>query len=198
MAGAMDTTLLGPSVNLASELYSFRRSVYGYIDRSNMPDLFMHFDMANPNEPNSKRTSSIVPQQALFLMNSPFTLGIAQKVVPRPEVVEAVVTNKDARSGILNIFQIVLQRTPTKAEFEMALRFLQTEAKEQAKVASATAKSLTEGQKKAEELFRRSQTDNDTRKAVVNEGELVRRTTLSPWESLVQALMFCNEAAYLN
>ncbi|MEI6712187.1 MAG: PSD1 and planctomycete cytochrome C domain-containing protein [Verrucomicrobiota bacterium] len=198
MAGAMDTTLLGPSVNLASEPYSFRRSVYGYIDRSNMPDLFMHFDMANPNEPNSKRTSSIVPQQALFLMNSPFTLSIAQKVVQRPEVVEAVVTNKDARSGILNIFQIVLQRTPTKTEFEMALRFLQTEAKEQAKVASATAKSLTEGQKKAEELVRRSQTDNDTRKAVVNEGELVRRTTLSPWESLVQALMFCNESAYLN
>jgi hypothetical protein len=33
---------------------------------------------------------------------------------------------------------------------------------------------------------------------VVNEGNLVKRSVLSPWETLVQALLFSNEAAYLN
>lgn len=198
MAGTMDHTLLGPSVNLVSEPYSFRRTVYGYIDRANVPDLLMQFDMSNPVETNTKRTATIVPQQALFLMNSPFTIGIAQKVVKRPEVVDAVITRKDSRAGIMAIFQIVLQRTPNKAEFDMAMNFLQTEAKMQSSVTAATAQATAAGMKQAEAQLKRDQNNNNAKKAVVNEGELVERLTLSPWETLVQALMFCNEAAYLN
>ncbi len=198
MAGTMDRTLLGPSVNLVSEPYSFRRTVYGYIDRANVPDLLMQFDMSNPVETNTKRTATIVPQQALFLMNSPFTIGIAQKVVKRPEVVQAVVNQKDSRAGIMAIFQIVLQRTPNKAEFDMAMNFLQAEAKMQSSVAAATAQSTATGMKQAEAQLKRDQNNNNAKKAIVNEGDLVERVTLSPWETLVQALMFCNEAAYLN
>jgi len=39
MSGSMDSTVFGPPVNLVSEPYSFRRSVYGYLDRANMPDI---------------------------------------------------------------------------------------------------------------------------------------------------------------
>jgi hypothetical protein len=172
--------------------------VYGYIDRSNVPDLLLQFDMATPLEPNTKRNSTIVPQQALFLMNSPFTIGIAQKVVKRPEIVQAVSVQKDPRAGILAIFQIVLQRTPSKAEFDMALNFLQAEAKMQGSVVAATAQATATAMKQAELQLRRDQNSDGAKKAIVNEGELVRRLALSPWETLVQALMFCNEAAYLN
>jgi mono/diheme cytochrome c family protein len=198
MGGTMDKTLYGPAVNLVSEPYSHRRSVYGYIDRSNVPDLLLQFDMATPLEPNTKRNSTIVPQQALFLMNSPFTIGIAQKVVKRPEIVQAVSVQKDPRAGILAIFQIVLQRTPSKAEFDMALNFLQAEAKMQGSVVAATAQATATAMKQAELQLRRDQNSDGAKKAIVNEGELVRRLALSPWETLVQALMFCNEAAYLN
>ena len=198
MGGTMDKTLYGPAVNLVSEPYSYRRSVYGYVDRSNVPDLLLQFDMATPLEPNTKRTSTIVPQQALFLMNSPFSIGVAQKVVKRPEVIQAVSVQKDPRAGILAIFQIVLQRTPSKAEFDMAMDFLQHEAKIQASVVAATAQATTTAMKQAELQLKRDQNADGAKKAIVNEGELVQRLTLSPWETLVQALMFCNEAAYLN
>ncbi len=202
MAGAIDKTLYGPPVNLVSEPPSFRRSVYGYIDRGDVPDLLAQFDVSTPIEPDTRRAATIVPQQALFLMNSPFTIGIVQNAAKRPELVQAVAVQKDTRAGILAIFQIVLQRTPTKLEYDMALDFLQREAKSQAQEVSKVAQLAALGMKQAEATLAKAKEDEKGRagikSAIGNEGELVRRSALSPWESLIQSLMFCNETSYLN
>jgi Protein of unknown function (DUF1549)/Protein of unknown function (DUF1553)/Planctomycete cytochrome C len=267
MAGSLDRSVIGgPSVNITEEPYSFRRSVYGYIDRANISDLLMQFDMANPDQPNTKRTSTIVPQQALFLMNSPFAAEIVQKVVKRPEVVQAVSIEKNTKAGIVAIFRILLQRTPTVREQEMALGFLVAENKFQASVIQATAEINKEATKIAANKVKAQQNNNGSKKAILNDGEfegpnvtltkgtnivanvlnvsdlhvgasvsgqgipagtvivsasgntviisnkatvgnasaqlraadLVKRVTFSPWEALVQAIMFSNEAAYVN
>lgn len=199
MAGTLDRSIIGgPSVNITEEPYSFRRSVYGYVDRANISDLLMQFDVSNPDQPNTKRTSTIVPQQALFLMNSPFAAAIVQRIVARPEVVQAVKVNKDTNAGIVAIFRIILQRTPTLQEREMALKFLVNESKFQSTVKAETADANKEGAKMAANKLRSLQNSNNAKKAVVNEGELVQRITFSPWEALVQAIMFSNEAAYVN
>ncbi len=198
MGGLVDNKMYGPPVNLISEPYSYRRSVYGYIDRANVPDLLMQFDMSTPLEPNTKRTTSIVPQQALFLMNSPFTVSLAKRVVQRPEVVQKIAVEKNSTAGILMIFQIVLGRTPSAEEFKMAVDFLQKEAKNQAVVQAAVAPVAAGAMKRAEAELQRARNSVDAKKAISNEGALVQRGALSPWETLVQALMFCNEAAYLN
>jgi hypothetical protein len=164
-----------------------------------VPDLLMQFDVATPLEPNTKRTATIVPQQALFLMNSPFTVGVVQKVSQRAELAEAV--KRDTKAGIMMAFQIVLQRSPTKDESDMAYAFLQKEARMQKDVVSGTAKLAAEGMKRAQadiEAEKNKKGRQEAKKAIMNEGELVQRHALSPWESLVQSLMFCNEAAYLN
>jgi hypothetical protein len=199
MSGAMDQTMGGPPVNIIDEPYSFRRSVYGYLDRGNMPDLLMQFDMANPGQPNSQRRSTIVPQQALFLMNSPFVVAVTKRIVARPEVARA----ENDRQRILAIYQIVLQRTPSKQEFDLAMAFLITENKNQAtedanaRVMTAEAQRLAVAQAKRAAQGGRNQLQNMT-SAIVNEGELVARVRLSPWETLVQTLLFANEAAYVN
>ena len=199
MAGTLDRgTIGGPSVNITQEPFSMRRAVYGYVDRSNVSDLLMQFDMANPDQPNTKRTSTIVPQQALFLLNSPFIAEIVQNVVKRPEVVEAVARNRDTNAGIVAIFRIVLQRTPTQVEKEMAMKFLINENKFQAAVKSETAQTTAAAAKLAEAALKRAQNNNGAKKAILNEGELVQRVTFSPWEALVQAIIFSNEAAYVN
>jgi hypothetical protein len=199
MAGTLDRgTIGGPSVNITQEPFSMRRAVYGYVDRSNVSDLLMQFDMSNPDQPNTKRTSTIVPQQALFLLNSPFIAEIVQNVVKRPEVVEAVARNHDTNAGIVAIFRIVLQRTPTQVEKEMAMKFLITENKLQSAVKSETAQTTAAAAKLAEAAFKRAQNNNGAKKAILNEGELVQRVTFSPWEALVQAIIFSNEAAYVN
>ena len=267
MAGTLDRSEIGgPSVNITLEPYSFRRSVYGYIDRANIPDLLMQFDVANPDQPNTKRTSTIVPQQALFLMNSSFAAQVVQKIVNRPEVVQAVSVEKNTKAGIVAIFRIILQRTPTVQEQEMALQFLLKEKSAQDSVKSATVEIAREALKRAGDQLKAEQKNERATKAIINDGEfngpnvtitngsplvshvtntaelhegavvsgpgvpegtviksvmetmvtlskpvttssnsaklraadLVQRKTFSPWEALVQAIIFSNEAAYVN
>ena len=162
MSGTLDLTMFGPSVELMKQPYSTRRSVYGLVDRKNVSEVFRTFDFASPQEPNSKRVSTIVPQQALFLMNSTFAAKVTQRIVQQPTIVQAVSKEHDARRAILMIFQTVLQRTPSKQEYDLALAFLKHEAAMQNSVSQA------------------------------------KGSALSPWETLVQSLLFCNEAAYIN
>jgi hypothetical protein len=198
MANVLDKTYGGPSFNVMEEPYIFRRTAYAYIDRLNVPDVLMQFDMSNPDQPNTKRTNTIVPQQALFLMNSPLVAGVIQKIVQRPEVVKAVLVDKNTDAGIVAVFKIVLQRTPTIVERKMALEFLLHESKAQDAVKLATDTIASQAMRQAEARFKAASSNNNAKKAIINHGSLVQRTAFSPWETLVQALIFCNEAAYVN
>jgi hypothetical protein len=196
MAGIMEHSIGGHSFNITDEPYSFRRSVYAYIDRAGMPDLLMQFDMANPDQPNSRRTSTIVPQQALFLMNSSFVAQIVQNIVKRPEIVQAVREGSDR--GIAAVYRVVLQRYPTASERQRAMNFLVAENKMQAAVKADAAKLNQEAAKMAERKAKTAQNSKLANAAIQNEGELVQRVAFSPWETLVQALLFSNEATYVN
>lgn len=199
MAGILDHKQVGgPSFNVTEEPFIFRRTAYAYIDRGNMPDVLMQFDMSNPSEPNSKRTSTIVPQQALFLMNSPLVAQIVQKISHRPELQQAVLSEKNTDKGIATVFKIILQRTPNALEKKMALDFLIKENKEQTNVKTNAETIISQAKKIAELKFKQAQNSKDAKQAIVNQGELVERVTFSPWETLIQALIFSNEAAYMN
>ena len=84
MAKKLDPTVGGQPVNLTEEPYSYRRSIYGYVDRGNLPELMANFDFSNPEAPNSRRSSTVVPQQALFLMNSPMAIDVARSILAQP------------------------------------------------------------------------------------------------------------------
>ena len=199
MSGDLDPTLYGPPVNLVGEPCSHRRSLYGYIDRANVPDLLMQFDFANPIEPNTRRTTTIVPQQSLFLMNSPFVIGVVRRIVQRSEVRQALETGH-VDTGVRAVYQVVFQRTPTSGELAKARRFLEIEAMRQHAVEEEQRTVLAKARKRAEELLAAEQarTNVAARAAVLNEGDLEDRVPLTPWETFVQTLLFCNEAAYLN
>jgi hypothetical protein len=196
MGGLMDASLGGHSFNITQEPYIFRRSIYAYIDRAEMPDLLMQFDMSNPDQPNSRRTSTIVPQQALFLMNSSFVAKIVQSIVKRPEIIQGVRDGTDR--GINAVYRVVLQRLPTPVERQRAINFLVTETKLQASVKAEASDLNKAATKAAERTLKNSQAANTARSAIVNEGELVQRVVFSPWETLVQSLLFSNEASYVN
>jgi hypothetical protein len=44
-------------------------------------DVLLNFDFANPDLPTGKRYETSVPQQALFLMNSPVVVEQAKRLV---------------------------------------------------------------------------------------------------------------------
>ena len=86
VSGQLDETIGGPAVNIVTAPFSKRRSVYGQVERQNLPSFFRTFDFATPNAHSPQRFTTTVPQQALFLMNSPFVIDLAAATVRRPEI----------------------------------------------------------------------------------------------------------------
>ncbi len=185
-SGKMDATLGGKPVNLVDEPYSYRRSVYGYIDRGNLPELMAQFDFSNPDSPNSQRNSTVVPQQSLFFMNSPMIIGVTRDILARPEVAQS----RGEDEKITALYRIILQRTPQPQEIALSRQFLQS-LKNQASDAKPAPPSASLD-KSNRKIYKRP------KETIQNEGTLVVKKSLSPWEALTQSLIFLNEMLYLN
>jgi hypothetical protein len=191
-SGQLDRQVGGKPINLTEEPYSFRRSVYGYVDRGNLPELMAHFDFSDPDMPNSKRSTTVVPQQALFLMNSPMAVDIARKILTRPEVTGA----PNDLSRVMAIYRIVFQRAATEHEVQLAFGFIKGEVGTSDQLAQAKPEP---GARRGPRRPGGPPGRNDQRfSAVKNEGDRVERKPLTPWETYVHALLFSNEAAYVN
>ncbi|HAV65458.1 MAG TPA: cytochrome C, partial [Verrucomicrobiales bacterium] len=67
IAGNLDSTMGGQAVSIEGADYAPRRSLYGFIDRQNLPGMFRTFDLASPDTTSPGRFTTTVPQQALFL-----------------------------------------------------------------------------------------------------------------------------------
>jgi cytochrome c553 len=120
-SGTLDEKMGGPAVEIANEDYAPRRTIYGRIERQNLPGLFRTFDFASPDTHSPMRFTTTVPQQALYLMNSPFAVEQARALADRPEVAEA-----ESEDALINtLFREVLQRDPAPEEFDQARLFLE-------------------------------------------------------------------------
>jgi hypothetical protein len=194
-SGRLDRKMGGAPVNITEEPYSYRRSVYGYIDRGNLPDLMRAFDFSNPDMPHSQRETTVVPQQALFLMNSPMATSVARSIMAHPEIAN----ENNARHRIYYIYLTVFQRAPTAEETDRALKFIHHELEQDAAV-QASAKTITEkAQKKAVEREKRLGKERENGSAAIqNPGQFIERKPLTPWESYTHALLLSNEASYVN
>lgn len=201
--GKLDRTVGGKPVNLTDEPYSNRRSVYGYIDRGQMPELMQQFDFSDPDMTNTKRTSTIVPQQALFFMNSAMSVDVARKVTSRPEFVEA----KDDYARVRAIYQVIFQRTPRPEEVKLAAEFYNSKViadrGKGAQLASApqpprAAERGRPAPKKVDPMDDIMMRKGNGKSVVKNAGEIVQRRPLSIWEEYAQALLFSNEIVYVN
>ena len=81
----------------------------------------------------------------------------------------------------------------------MALAFIQSENAQQVQTEAAMKNVVASAEKRADMKAKRKAVGNDAKfGSIKNEGETVARKALSPWETYVQALLFANEAAYLN
>jgi hypothetical protein len=120
VAGRLDTTMGGRAVELTTAPFSQRRTIYGFIDRQNLPGLFRTFDFASPDTSTPQRYTTTVPQQALFLMNSPFVIEQARHFLQRADV--AGQTKDEAK--INRMHQIAYGRDAEADEVALGLRFL--------------------------------------------------------------------------
>ncbi len=119
-AGRLDPALGGRPVDVAGDPGNRRRTVYGKVDRQDLPGLYRAFDFPVPDQSVERRAQTTVPQQALFAMNSPFVLEQARALAARPEVAGAARPEQRVRA----LYRLVLARAPEPAEVRAALHFV--------------------------------------------------------------------------
>src|SRR5579859_7847465 len=124
-AGKLDLKLGGLPVDLETEPFSRRRTVYGLIERQNLPGVFRTFDFANPDTSSQRRFQTTVPQQALFLMNSPFVIEQARGLAHRVETCGGPSCGDRIRTA----YEILFQRSPDESEVALGQTFLQGQPK---------------------------------------------------------------------
>lgn len=122
-AGGLDIKMGGISVDIAEEPFSRRRTVYGFVERQNLDSVFRTFDFANPETSNAQRFSTTVPQQALFLMNSPFAIEQARKLAAREDVKSVA----DPQARAARMYELAVQRRATRDELTAAENFIETQ-----------------------------------------------------------------------
>jgi hypothetical protein len=99
---------------------SLRRSVYVPGFRNTMHPLLAVFDLADPNLVSGRRNVSTLPTQALYLLNSPFVMAQSRHAADR--LLKEDLPNGAARLN--RAYERTLGRLPTKAERELALKYL--------------------------------------------------------------------------
>jgi Protein of unknown function (DUF1553)/Protein of unknown function (DUF1549)/Planctomycete cytochrome C len=119
VSGNLDGKMGGASVDITTAPYSKRRTIYGYVDRQNLPGVFRTFDFASPDASTPQRFQTTVPQQALYLLNHPFVLEQARSVVKRSG--EA----SDAKVALRQMYKHIYAREPDAEEVRLGLQFVE-------------------------------------------------------------------------
>jgi hypothetical protein len=119
-SGQLENAMYGQSVDILSPPFTHRRTVYGFIDRQNLPGLFRTFDFASPDVSAARRFETTVPQQALYLMNSPFVQEQARAILMRPEVK----SQATAAGRVKALYRVIFGRAPSTEELALGTAYL--------------------------------------------------------------------------
>ncbi|HUS34737.1 MAG TPA: PSD1 and planctomycete cytochrome C domain-containing protein [Verrucomicrobiae bacterium] len=124
VSGRLDPTAGGTAIPLFAQPSMRRRTVYGLIDRAQLPVALRAFDFANPEQHTPQRYLTTVPQHTLFMMNDPFMAEHARSLLARREIA----SERSSPNRIRMMYRFVFGRDAAAAEVELALRFVEEQA----------------------------------------------------------------------
>lgn len=154
VSGQLDTTAGGPDIDLKEGLVSHRRSLYfSHHGESRMPFLEI-FDAADACDA-YKRTSSVVPQQALAMVNNDFLIDLSRTLADRLWNELSGIQGSDQTKldqFLRAAFETVLSRPVKPAELRLATQFIISQSKI---IEAQSTDHKTAGKLVAEALARR-------------------------------------------
>ena len=129
VAGTLNESMSGRGVRQFEPPFDRRRTIYGLIDRQKLAAELRMFDLASPDQSAARRTRTYVPQQSLFLMNSPLVgqhaealarkiKGLVKEEGKNPETADVVFVTR--------MFQQTLSRDPTAGERNAMVKFIRS------------------------------------------------------------------------
>lgn len=124
VSGRLNNHSGGRPVDAAGNPVEARRTIYGLVDRQNVPGLYRAFDFASPDTSAERRPQTTVPQQALFGLNGPFVFEQCRSLMRRVDVL----AGESAAERVTALFREVLQREPAVDELADALEFVTSAA----------------------------------------------------------------------
>jgi hypothetical protein len=196
VTGELDLTQGGKPVAINTEDFAKRRAIYTLIDRGNPPELLTQFDFPSPDVSSGRRYETLVPQQALFLMNSPMVIETARKLVDRPQFAEL----KSDTDRVALLYLAIYQRWPTKQEVELGLRYVKANPTgtdvaltSDMPAAQMTAREARIAARKEQNAKRPGGRFNPQVGGIYD-----NRTPLDAWTKLAHALFQSNEAMFYN
>jgi hypothetical protein len=178
VSGSLDPAIGGRPVAITEAPFSPRRTIYGFIDRQNLDGLYRTFDFAVPDATSPRRFVTTVPQQALFLMNSPFLHEQARRLaaaIRQEATVRASGAPADPADDIRRLYRRVFGRQPEAGELALAADFLTRQSGPSAPRLDGW-KSLDAGKI----------------------ASTLADPPLSPWEQLAQVLLLTNEFMFME
>ena len=177
-------------VHPVTQLASYQRVDYGFVDRANPDEVLNTFDVAAPAMTMGKRYETTVPQQALFLMNSPLVIEQVRTVVNR-EVFQNAASD-EARIAFL--YELFFQRLANEDEVRAGRTFVaefQTAAPEP--TATDTGRGRGAGSGRPTQGGR-----GQGRRGGRGPGAAAPRLPLNGWQEYAHALLLTNEAAFIH
>jgi cytochrome c553 len=190
IGGSLDETMYGRPVDMERNPDSRRRTVYAKIDRQDVMDSMVNFDFANPDLPSGRRYETTVPQQALFLMNSPIVVEQAKKLVSLPEFEDC--TKEESRVKFL--YERIYQRPPRPEEIQLGLEFVSQEPSTEKTAADAEVRPVSNDPRR----FAGKQSPKQKGMERNRTGGNVKRAPLTTWQEYAHALLQANEASFVN
>lgn len=129
-----------------------------------------------------ERYETTVPQQSLFLMNSPLVIEQARNIVGRSDFL----AQSTSEGRIALLYELIYQRPPQPEEIKLGLQFLaQFPGADKTAAAWPQTFPVVTGQV-------RKRNQRDIFKAPV------ARAPLSGWAEYAHALLLSNEASFVN
>lgn len=119
VAGLLNPAAGGPPQPLLAKFIP-RRTVYGFINRMDLPGVLRSFDFPEPAASSGRREQTTVAPQALFFLNNDFVQRCAaglQRRISRH-------APGDERAQIRRAFQILFHRDPDSSEYQLAADYL--------------------------------------------------------------------------
>jgi cytochrome c553 len=183
IGGRLDTNVYGRPVDLRKQPDSTRRTVYELVDRANIDDVLINFDFATPDMVTGIRHQTTVPQQALYLMNSPIVIELAKRLVAMPSFVDSA----DDAARLDFLYERIYQRPASPEETALGLEFVnQTPLRDDPAPADLAANNPGPNHDKSKQSKRPGAKNNRP------------RAPLTSWEEYAQALLQANETSFVN
>ena len=195
ITGELDRTYGGRPVAISSEGFAKRRAIYTLIDRTNPPELLTQFDFPSPDVATGRRYETLVPQQALFLMNSPMVIETARKLVDRPAFKEVETDEK----RVVLLYLAIFQRWPTNQEVALGLTYVKSNPTGTDVVLTSELPAAKLNAKEARIAAKKAQSAKQQGRFNQQVGGVYDNLTpLDTWAKFAHALFQSNEATFYN